>query len=81
MESGRRSKHSSRDIVKFRGGLREVIRSDERSHMTAGGNCSTDIETDPERSGRRGGARRIGNCRLGGDRHRHLRVGIQLSLM
>jgi hypothetical protein len=49
MESGRRSKHSSRDIVKFRGGLREVIRSDERSHMTAGGNCSTDIETDPER--------------------------------
>jgi hypothetical protein len=36
MESGRRSKHSSRDIVKFRGGLREVIRSDERSHMTAG---------------------------------------------
>jgi len=49
--------------------------------MTAGGNCSTDIETYPERSGRRGGARRVGNCRLGGDRHRHLRVAIQLSLM
>jgi hypothetical protein len=42
-----RSEPSSREIVKFRDGLHERFFPMRRSHLPAGGNCSTDTAFDP----------------------------------